>query len=104
VDAAGMHTGLLAVAALPASDLAILAYTGVVATGAAYLAFVLGMRLGHTPAAALAATLIEPGVAAVLAAVVLRERLSGAQVGGCTLLLAAMVVLFLAERRQPVAA
>ena len=86
-------------AALPGHDLAILAYTGVAGTGAAYLAFVLGLHLSRTAASGLAATLIEPGVAAVLAALVLRERLAAPEAIGCGLMLAAMVVLFLAERR-----
>jgi DME family drug/metabolite transporter len=84
---------------LPAGDLVILGYTGIAATGGAYLAFVTGMRLSRSAASGLAATLIEPGVAAVLAALVLRERLSGAETLGCALMVAAMVVLFRAERR-----
>ena len=52
---------------LPALDIAILAYTGVAATGGAYLAFVIGMHLSRTAASRLAATLIEPGVGALLA-------------------------------------
>ena len=55
-------------AAMPARDLVILGYTGLVATGGAYLAFALGMRLSRSPTVGMAPTLIEPGVAAVLAA------------------------------------
>lgn len=88
-----------ALAAAPAFDLAILAYTGIAATGGAYLAFVLGMHLSRTAASGLAATLIEPGVAALLAAWVLQERLADVETAGCALMLAAMVGLFLAERR-----
>jgi DME family drug/metabolite transporter len=86
--------------ALPGSDLALLAYTGVAATGCAYFAFVLGMHLSRTAASGLAATLIEPGVAAVLAAWLLRERLAPPERLGCVLMLAAMVVLFVAERQS----
>jgi DME family drug/metabolite transporter len=82
---------------LPARDLAILGYTGVAATGGAYLAFVLGLHLSRTAASGLAATLIEPGVAALLAALVLHEELAAAEGLGCALMLAAMVVLFFAE-------
>jgi DME family drug/metabolite transporter len=96
---AARSPSLSALAALPGRDLAILAYTGVFATGGAYLAFVLGLALSRSAAAGLAATLIEPGVAALLAAMVLRERLAAAEALGCALMLAAMVVLFLAERR-----
>ena len=90
--------------ALPGLDLANLAYTGVVATGGAYLAFVLGMRLSRSAAAGLAATLIEPGVAALLAALVLGERLANPEVAGCALMLVAMVVLFRSEQRAEAAA
>ena len=51
-----------------------------------------------------ASPLIEPGVAALLAAVVLRELLSGPETLGCALMVAAMVVLFRAERGVPGAA
>jgi drug/metabolite transporter, DME family len=88
---------------LPERDLALLAYTGVAATGGAYLAFVLGMHLSRSAAAGLAATLIEPGVAALLAALVLGEQLSAGEAGGCGLLLAAMVLLFVNERHHAVA-
>ncbi len=74
-------SGLDVLAAMPGRDLAILGYTGVFATGGAYLAFVLGMRLSRSPTVGMAPTLIEPGVAAVLAAFILRERLSPARGG-----------------------
>ncbi len=83
---------------LPAGDVAILGYTGLAATGAAYLAFVLGLHRSRSAASGLAATLIEPGVAALLAALVLRERLAPSEAAGCLLMLVAMVVLFRAER------
>jgi len=86
-------------AALPARDMAILAYTGVVATGGAYLAFVAGMRLSRTSTTGIAATLIEPGVAALLAALVLHERLSPLQANGCVLMVAAIAFLAVAESR-----
>ena len=86
-------------AALPARDIAILGYTGVVATGGAYLAFVAGMGLSRSPTAGIAATLIEPGVAALLAAVVLQERLTPDQANGCALMLGSIVFLALAEGR-----
>jgi DME family drug/metabolite transporter len=85
---------------LPGGDMAILAYTGIAATGGAYLAFVLGMHLSRSAAAGLAATLIEPGVAAVLAGAVLGEALRPAELAGCGLMLAAMVLLFAAERQR----
>jgi drug/metabolite transporter (DMT)-like permease len=97
----GSALGLFRV--LPGGDMAILAYTGIAATGGAYLAFVLGMHLSHSAAAGLAATLIEPGVAAMLAGGVLGEDLRPAELAGCGLMLAAMVLLFAAERRRTAA-
>ena len=84
---------------LPGTDLLIIAYTGFAATGGAYFAFVLGMRLSRSAAAGLAATLIEPGVAALLAALVLGESLTLVEAAGCALMLSAMILLFRAERR-----
>ena len=74
------------VLAAPGRDLAILVYIGVAATGGAYLAFVLGMHLCSNASAGLAATMIEPGVAVILAALVLQEHLSLREAGGCTLM------------------
>ncbi len=84
---------------LPAGDMAILAYTGAFATGGAYLAFVLGMRQSRSAALGLAATLIEPAVAALLASMVLGERLGVSQMAGCLLILGAMIALSCAEQR-----
>jgi DME family drug/metabolite transporter len=97
--AARRDVALTALGTLSPQDLAILAYTGVAGTGGAYLAFVLGLSLSRSAACGIAATLIEPGVAALLAALVLRERLAPHQAAGCALMLAAMVILFAAERR-----
>jgi drug/metabolite transporter, DME family len=80
-------------------DLLVLAYIGVAATGGAYLAFVLGMQLGRSAATSLAATLIEPGVAALLATIILGERLSRPESLGCLMMAVAMVMLCAAERR-----
>ncbi|TNC74655.1 DMT family transporter [Rubellimicrobium roseum] len=99
----GLRTGGAAVgalAALPLRDLAILLYVGVIATGVAYLAFVLGMHLCSSASAGLAATMVEPGIAAVLAALVLHERLTPPEVGGCALMLLAMLILSRIERRK----
>lgn len=88
-----------ALALLPARDLAVLVYIGVVSTGAAYLAFVAGMHLSRSPTTGIAATLIEPGVAAILAALVPNERLGPLQANGCVLLIAAIALLSVAETR-----
>lgn len=91
-------TGLLAVVSSPGWDLVILLYIGVAATGVAYLAFVLGMRLCSSASAGLAATMIEPGAAALLAALVLQERLTVPELGGCALMGLAVMLLLRAER------
>jgi DME family drug/metabolite transporter len=95
--------GLSAVVASSGRDLVILLYIGVAATGAAYLAFALGMRLCSSASAGLAATMVEPGAAALLAALVLHERLRLPELGGCALMTLAMILLARAERGRTVA-
>lgn len=75
---------------------AAVAYLGVVTTALAYLLFYAGMR---TTAGSVAAvlTLLEPLVAAVLAVVVLGERLTPSAVAGGGLLLAAVVLSYRRE-------
>jgi drug/metabolite transporter (DMT)-like permease len=65
---------------------------------------VLGLALSRSASTGLVATLIEPGVAALLASLVLRERLAAPEALGCVLMLVAMVVLFRTERRARAAA
>jgi len=71
-------------------------YTGVVTTSVAYLAFAWGARR-LSPTAAVVGTLIEPLVAAVLAAMLLAQPMAPRQWAGAVLLAAAMVLLV---RRQ----
>jgi DME family drug/metabolite transporter len=100
VVAATHPGGIAELAHLGGRDLAILAYIGVAATGGAYLFFVLGMRCCATAGAGLAATMLEPLVAALLAAALLDEHLDGpARIGGI-LTLAVILLLFLSERRS----
>lgn len=68
------------------------AYTGVVTTALAYVAFAWGARrLG--PTAAVVGTLVEPLVAALLAAWLLGEALGAAQAAGGAVLCGAILVL-----------
>jgi DME family drug/metabolite transporter len=83
-----------------ARDLVLLAYIGVIATGGAYLAFVTGLGRARSATAGLAPTLIEPAVATVLAALVLRERMTALAVAGCLMVVAGMLALSLCERRS----
>ena len=85
-------------------DFLLLAYVGVVATGGAYLAFIAGMSLSHSAATGLAATLIEPAVAALLATLILREPMAAAERVGCLLIVAGMLALAQGESRRTLAA
>ena len=67
-------------------------YTGVFTTSIAYLAFAWGARR-LSPTAAVVGTLVEPLVAAVAAACLFSQPLTGQQGAGALLLGAAMVVL-----------
>jgi len=81
-------------------DFLLLAYVGVVATGGAYLAFVAGLGLARSASTGLAATLIEPAVAALLAAIILHEPMAAAERVGCVLIVAGMLALAQAESRR----
>jgi drug/metabolite transporter, DME family len=85
----------------PWRDMIILIYIGVAATGGAYLAFVIGMHRCRSASIGLTATMIEPGVAALLAALILNERLRPEESFGCALMIAAMIFLSQGERRKP---
>ena len=91
--------GLGSLTLLASLDLAILVYTGVVGTGLAYLAFVSGFHRSRSAAVGIAPTLIEPCTAALLAALILHERLAPMEAAGCVLMTAAMVPLYLCSRR-----
>ena len=91
--------GLSEIAELSWNDQLILLYIGVAATGGAYLAFMLGMSLARSIGAGLAATMVEPALGALFAAILLGERLSAVQALGCGLMLTAMLLLFQFERR-----
>ncbi|KQW54552.1 DMT family transporter [Variovorax sp. Root411] len=73
-------------------------YTGVVTTSVAYLAFAWGARR-LSPTAAVVGTLIEPLVAALLAAALLAQPMTPRQWGGALLLGGAM--LLLVRRSKP---
>lgn len=73
-----------------------LVYIGVVTTAVAYGLFYLGLRTVASETAGVL-TLLEPLAAALLAAVVLHERLSAAGLVGAVLMLAAIAGLYLRE-------
>jgi len=76
-------------------------YLGLFPTALAYLCYCTGMARCRTPAIGLVASMIEPLLAALLAAVLLGEHVSGAMIAGCVLLTGAMVLLWRAERDRP---
>lgn len=75
------------------TDVGILTYMGIGATGFAYMSFVVGMNLCRSAGVGMAATLTEPVAAAILGALVLGERLSGVQLLGCVTMLFAITFL-----------
>jgi len=75
------------------TDIGILTYMGIGATGFAYMSFVVGINLCRSAGVGMAATLIEPVAAAILGALVLSERLSGVQLLGCVTMLFAITFL-----------
>jgi len=87
-------------AAPPAGTLGLLLYLGAVPTALAYALFFSGLRTTGATAAAVI-TLVEPLTAAVLAAVLVGERLGPAGLAGGALLLAAVVTLALAPADDP---
>lgn len=78
----------------------LLLYLGLVPTALAYLLYCRGMALCRSAPCGLVASTIEPGVAAVLAFLVLNESLSPWQALGCVLMLVAMVTLWLEGQQE----
>ena len=76
----------------------ILVYLGLFPTALAYVCYCSGMARCRSAVAGLAASMIEPAVAAGLAFLFLREVLSPWEVMGCVLLFFAMLTLWLDNR------
>ncbi len=91
--------GLLPTRGSTVETLALLFYLGAVPTALAYGLFFAGLRAVRATTASVVA-LIEPVTAAVIAAVLLHERLSAAAIVGSTILLGAVLLLALGERTQ----
>ena len=92
------------IATLDEADLAILLYLGLFATGGAYLAFATGIRLCRSSTSGLVASMIEPAIAAALAATLLGEFLRPMELVGCLAVIAAMVLIWRAESRPATSA
>jgi len=89
--------------ALPTGDtlplMSLVAYLVLGPTALAYVAYCSGMARCRSAGAGLIASMIEPGLAALMGWAILGERLSPAQSLGCILIGAAMLALWASERR-----
>jgi DME family drug/metabolite transporter len=77
--------------------LALVVYLAAMPTALAYVCYCAGMARCRSTAAGLTASMIEPAIAALLAAWLLHERLGQGEVLGCFLMLVAILVLMRAE-------
>lgn len=75
-------------------------YLGLLPTALAYLCYCTGMARCRTPVVGLVASMIEPLLAALLAALLLGEQVFATMTFGCALLMAAMVLLWRSERAE----
>ncbi len=90
--------GLAVLPDLVSRDALLLLYVGVMATGLAYFAFTCGLARARSASVALVATMTEPVFAALLAGLLIGERLDLWQITGIVALLCAMVVLYRGTR------
>lgn len=91
----GMTTDLSA--ASPAT-LVVILYLGLLPTALAYLCYCRGMAKCRTPVVGLVASMVEPVLAAFLAALLVHEAIVPVTWVGCLLLMGAMVLLWREER------
>lgn len=96
--------GSLSAAATALEDprlMALLAYLGVGPTALAYLCYCGGIARCNSTCAGLIASMVEPAIAAFLAAWLLGERLAPATGVGCGLMMLAMTVLWWSSAPAP---
>jgi len=91
--------GAIVGAATTLQPLLVLAYLGAVPTALAYICYFYGMQLSRTATSGIAATLVEPAVAVLLAAGLLGEHLSPTAWLGVACLAFATIVLGLEGSR-----
>lgn len=77
--------------------LGLVVYLAAVPTALAYVCYCAGMARCRSTGAGLTASMIEPAIAALLAAWLLHERLAPAEIVGCLLMTVAILVLMRAE-------
>jgi DME family drug/metabolite transporter len=80
--------------------LALVVYLAAVPTALAYVCYCAGMARCRSTAAGLTASMIEPAIAALLAAWLLHERLGKGEILGCLLMAVAILVLMRAEAAE----
>jgi DME family drug/metabolite transporter len=85
-------------AATSSVTLGLLLYLGLLPTAMAYLCYCAGMARCRTPVVGLVASMVEPFLAALLAFALIGERVTPATMAGCALLVAAMMLLWRAEK------
>lgn len=78
--------------------LVLVLYLGLLPTALAYLCYCRGMAKCRTPAVGLMASMVEPGLAALLAVGLLGEGIARTTGVGCVLLIGAMMALWQQER------
>jgi len=77
--------------------IALVVYLAAIPTALAYVCYCAGMARCRSTGAGLIATMIEPAIAAVLAAWFLHERLGDSEILGCLLMVLAILVLMRTE-------
>jgi DME family drug/metabolite transporter len=82
------------------SLLVLVAYLAAIPTALAYVCYCAGMARCRSTAAGLTASMIEPAIAAFLAAWLLHERLGQGESLGCLLMAVAILVLMRAEAAE----
>ncbi|MDP3195712.1 DMT family transporter [Tabrizicola sp.] len=79
---------------------ALVIYLGLGPTALAYVIYCSGVARCRSAGVGLIASMVEPGLAAVLAWLVLSERLGSAELIGCAMVSGAMLILWWSERAE----
>lgn len=81
--------------------IALVVYLGLGPTALAYVIYCSGVARCRSASVGLIASMVEPGLAALLAWMVLSEKLGLVEVLGCAMVTGAMLILWWSERREP---
>ncbi len=96
-------TAFMATAFIDWKTPGLIIYLAVVPTALAYICYCAGIARCRSTAVGLTASMIEPAIAALLALLLLGERLSAVETAGCLLMAVSLVVLVAAEARATIA-